>query len=202
VDAGEWTWVGEHLASIQEEGFRLAAPVRASDGSWTVAGWGATAFVEGAHAERWLDVLAVGDAFHARIRRFKRPSFLDARTHPWAVADRVAWEESPSPVSSSLLDELVSLRRPVRSSSQVVHGDLTENVLFADGEPPAIIDISPYYRPAGYASGILIGDAVRWRGADPAPLLEAARHHSELPQLLIRASIFRLVGGSPLRRFP
>src|ERR1051325_10918378 len=64
VDAVEWRWVGEHIPSVETD-LRLAAPLRASDGSWTVAGWGATPFLEGDHAERWLDVLAAGDAVHA-----------------------------------------------------------------------------------------------------------------------------------------
>jgi tRNA A-37 threonylcarbamoyl transferase component Bud32 len=28
--------------------------------------------------------------------------------------------------------------------AQIVHGDLTTNVLFAEGLPPLIIDVSPY----------------------------------------------------------
>ena len=53
---------------------------------------------------------------------------------------------------SSLAD-----RRDVRTASQVVHGDLFGNVLFAGDAPPAVIDITPYWRPAGWAVGVIAG---------------------------------------------
>ena len=41
---------------------------------------------------------------------------------------------------------------------QLVHCDLTGNVLFAAGLPPAVIDISPYWRPPSYAEGVVVAD--------------------------------------------
>lgn len=55
--------------------------------------------------------------------------------------------------------------------SQIVHADLTRNVLFAPGVAPAVIDISPYWRPPAYAEGVVLADALCWHGA-PAELLE------------------------------
>lgn len=196
LDPAEWSWLGEQLSTIRDDGFRLARPVRAGDGSWIVDGWGAVGALAGDHEQRWLEIVEVGERLHRAMRHLPRPEFLGARINRYAIADRVAWEETASPFGSALLDELVWFRRPIDASPQLVHGDLTENVLFADGLPPAVIDVSPYFRPPGYAAGIVIGDAVRWHGADPAPLVEAASvHHPELPQLLLRASIFRLVVG-------
>jgi hypothetical protein len=88
---------------------------------------------------------------------------------------------------------VLARRRPVTIPAQVIHGDLTENVLFADGLPPAIIDVTPYYRPASFASAVVIGDAVRWHDADPEPLLEAMGDDLDFPQLFVRAVIYRLV---------
>ncbi len=56
-------------------------------------------------------------------------------------------------------------------SPQIIHGDLIGNVLFAPGLAPAIIDISPYWRPPAYAEGVVLADAICWHDA-PAPLLE------------------------------
>ena len=42
---------------------------------------------------------------------------------------------------------LVAARRSVDAVSQLVHGDLSGNVLLAHGLPPAVIDFSPYWRP-------------------------------------------------------
>jgi hypothetical protein len=65
-------------------------------------------------------------------------------------------------------------------------------VLFAEGEPPAVIDFSPYWRPAGLALAVAAVDALLWSGAAPAILDELAAQ-PELDQLLARALVYRLV---------
>jgi uncharacterized protein (TIGR02569 family) len=192
-DPIEWTWLAEHLPTVRSDAVRLAPPVPAIDGSWIVDGWCAQPLLAGEHAERWLDVLAVARRFHAAVRHLPRPAFIDRRTHPWSVGDRVAWDEASSPVAHPLLDRLLPLRRPVDLAPQVIHGDLTDNVLFADDLPPAVIDVTPYWRPAGYSSAVVVGDAIRWRDADPVPLFDAVADLEAFPQLFVRAVIFRLV---------
>ena len=123
-----------------------------------------------------------------------RPAFLDLRDDPWDWGDRVAWEEVPiraGPVALDLLAPLVRSRRPVDLTSQVVHGDLPGNVLFAPGLPPAIIDWPVYWRPVSWALAVAVADALCWYGA--APDLPARWAH--LPawgQMLIRALIYRI----------
>ena len=91
------------------------------------------------------------------------------------------------------LDEprpLLARRRAVEVASQLVHGDLGGNVLFDDELPPAVIDLSPYWRPAPYADAIVVADAVAGEGA-PDELVDAhLRRHGE--QLLLRAVLFRV----------
>ena len=53
---------------------------------------------------------------------------------------------------------------------QLVHCDLTGNVLFAAGLPPAVIDISPYWRPQSYAEGVVVADVLCHHGADASAL--------------------------------
>ncbi len=78
------------------------------------------------------DVLSAGRAFHAALRQVPRPNFLDRRAHPWAVGDRVAWDEQDVDVIDDLsvpFSALLELRRPVtQDAAQLVHGDLTGNV--------------------------------------------------------------------------
>jgi hypothetical protein len=57
---------------------------------------------------------------------------------------------------------------------------------------PGIIDFSPYVRPAAYAIGVVIGDAITWEGADLG-LLEGVSGRPEMGQCLVRALIFRHV---------
>ena len=73
---------------------------------------------------------------------------------------------------------------------QLVHGDLGGNVLFHDALPPAVIDVSPYWRPAGYAGAIVVADAVAWGGAGDEIVEGLLRHQGE--QLLLRAVLFRV----------
>jgi uncharacterized protein (TIGR02569 family) len=129
------------------------------------------------------------------VRGQTRPSFLDQRDHRWAVADRVAWGEArvePLAPVADLLRVLYSLLRPVQVVNQVIHGDLGGNVLFAPGCLPAVIDFSPYWRPAAYADAIVAVDGLLWFGAGPE-LIELASTGAEFPQMLVRALVFRLV---------
>jgi len=193
----EWRWLGEHLPSVRDDGFRLASPMPALDRRWIVEGWGALTWLPGSPptTSRWSDVLAASDRLHRAMRHLPRPSFVDRRTHPWSIGDRVAWGEVATPVRHDVLDRLLALRRRVDLASQPIHGDLAGNVLFADGRPPAVIDPTMYWRPAGYASAIVVGDAVRWHGADVDRMLDEVAHLDAFPQLFVRACIFRLVAA-------
>jgi uncharacterized protein (TIGR02569 family) len=81
---------------------------------------------------------------------------------------------------------------PVVAPSQLIHGDLTGNVLFAEGMTPAVIDLAPYWRPAGYATAIVAADALVFHDADET-VLDALPAERELAQLLVRAVLFRRV---------
>ncbi|MEU4690164.1 TIGR02569 family protein [Actinoplanes sp. NPDC023714] len=173
-------WLGEAFAGVACEGFRLAAPVRARDGAWSVRGWSATRRVRGAApdysaAPTWPEILAAGRAFHRAVAHLGRPAFLDTRRDWWAEADRAAWAER----TVRFVPEFAALARRLEGAllplgpSQLVHADLTGNVLFAPGLPPAIIDISPYWRPPPYADGVVVADALCWHDA-PSSLAEAA----------------------------
>ncbi|MGW3933066.1 phosphotransferase [Streptomyces microflavus] len=199
----EWEWAASVFERLPRgAGFRVPRPLRSADGCAVVEGWTAAEFVEGRPGPRgqWPGVVAAGRAFHAALRTQPRPGFLDRRTHPWAVADRVAWGEEEVDVVAELaepLSALLALRRPVEAAAQLIHGDLTGNVLFAPGRDPAVIDFSPYWRPPLYAEAVVIGDGLLWY--TPAPALQAGGDGDpRWRQMLIRALIFRLVALSGL----
>ncbi|HEX7254340.1 MAG TPA: TIGR02569 family protein [Gaiellaceae bacterium] len=188
-------WQAEVFFSIRCDGFRVARPQRAVDESVVVDGWTAWDWVEGRHEERrWPEIIAAGERLHAALAGVARPEFIDDRTDPWVVGDRVAWGELP--VEDFLrvkhLERLASALRPVDEPSQLVHGDLTGNVLFADPRPPAIIDFSPYWRPTAYAAAIVVADALVWEGADET-ILDSVAHIDRFEQFLLRALIYRAV---------
>ena len=123
------------------------------------------------------------------------------------AADRAAWEERPlhslpsgarlAPGSTDgqrsveLINQLATLRRPTKSASQLVHGDLYGTVLFAGAAAPGITDITPYWRPASWAAGVVVVDALSWGDADDG-LIERWDTLPEWPQMLLRALMFRL----------
>jgi uncharacterized protein (TIGR02569 family) len=197
----ELEWQGDVLDRLDCGGFRVSRVRRGHDGSALVAGWCASEFVEGEHRERvWRDVIAVGERFHAALAHVPRPSLIDRRTDHWAVGDRVAWGELPAADFAHVkhVPRLVASLRPVEGTSQLVHGDLSGNVLFAEGLPPAVIDFSPYWRPPAFATAIVVGDGLLWEGADES-LLDAVAHVADFPQFLLRSLIYRAVVDSLFR---
>ena len=178
-----------------QDQFRVPGAIRADDGALVVDGWYATTFLPGRHVHgRWLDIVEVGEVFHAAIAPVRRPAFIDDRTDPWSIGDRVAWDElavEDVPETKHLL-RLVDHLRPITAPPQLIHGDLTGNVLFDDDLPPAVIDLSPYFRPPAFASAVVVADALVWEGAD-ASLLRVLDRDATFPQYLLRALIYRAV---------
>jgi hypothetical protein len=204
------------LAIRRAPGFRVPRPLRTvagnrAAGDWVAqdplgGDWVAWQWLPGEPASWsgvssfWPALIAASRAFHAALAGRPAPPWLGRDGSQWTVGDQVAWGErdpgsvlaaSPGPLAAQLRSLLVALR-PVRLPAQLIHGDLGGNVLFATGEPPAVIDFSPYWRPAGLALAVAAVDALTWSGADPAILGELA-DQPELGQLLAHAHVCRLV---------
>jgi uncharacterized protein (TIGR02569 family) len=171
-------WLAESLADVVTDGFRLATPVRTRYGAWSCEGWSATRWVEGSEPDRtdastWVEILETGRAFHRAVAHLTRPACLDAREDWWALADRAVWGERAIQFRPEFTDVSRRLQLALEplGPPQLVHADLTGNVLFSPTLPPAVIDISPYWRPPEYAEGVVLADALCWHDA-PASLLE------------------------------
>ena len=194
----EIAWSAETLNNIPQLGFRASRCIASQSGEWIVDGWYAQQWLEGEHSnsqDRWDKLIEACKLFHRALEGISRPTFLDRRTDPWAIADRVAWGDLPLtcyPELKDPLDMLLSVLRPVNLPSQVIHGDVTGNVLFAENLAPAIIDFSPYWRPAEFALAVVIVDALVWEGADVS-ILDYVRDVKEIDQMLVRAEIRRLM---------
>ena len=204
-DAEEATYAAEVIDSAvarhplhQPMPIRVPRPRRTADGAWLSNGWAAWEYLPGDHRRDWPNVIAAGAYLNSMLAELPRPAFLNSRTSDWVVGDLVAFGERdevdiPAPMKR-LVDELVRLRRPLAApSSQLIHADLTGNVLFADPLPPAVIDFTPFHRPPGYASAGVVVDAVIWHGAALDPLAALIQPAVDRHQLLIRATIFRAI---------
>jgi hypothetical protein len=211
------------LAARRDPGFRVPQPLRAvaedgATGDWVaqdpLAGaWVAWQWLPGEPASWsgvspfWPSLIAASRAFHAALAGRPAPPWLGRDGSQWTVGDQVAWGErdpgsvlatAPGPLAGQLRSLLAALQ-PVHLPAQLIHGDLGGNVLFAAGEPPAVIDFSPYWRPAGLALAVAAVDALTWSGADPAILGQLADQPG-LDQLLARAHVGRLVTEIVSRR--
>ena len=186
---------------LEGSGFRVPRPLRASDGRFVVDGWTAAQFIEARHpgpnGGNWPETIAACRAFHAALANVPREPWqrlLARRTDAWAEADRLTFGErtlAPLEPFREPIARLTRLLRPLPVPSQLVHGDFTANVLFAQGEPPCVIDFSPYWRPAEFALGVVVGDALTWGGADES-ILDLCTDVPDFPQWLARGVLRRI----------
>ena len=214
ADHARAAWSAKVRENLEVDGVRLARPVRSTDGRYVVSGWRADTFIVGSPEPRPDEVVSMSCRLHAATASLERPRFLaQPPVPPWAevdvfvAADRAAWEtvplriakgveqlETPTPdgrKSLELIAGLATLRKPVQSPDQLVHGDLFGTVLFSGSMAPGITDITPYWRPAAWAAAVAVVDAISWGGADEA-LVGRWEDLPEWPQMLLRAVMFRL----------
>lgn len=196
-DVVEAEWVATVLCDLTERDFRLSRPVRARTGHWTAAGWSAWSRVDGRHDyTRWREVVTLAESLHEALREVPRPDFLNARDNIWVEGERAAWDDGPPtvihPTLAPMAEAYAAFRTPSRASDQIVHGDLAGNVLFADPLAPAIIDFTPYWRPASFASAVVVADAIGWHAAPP-DLTEVLSRKDDPRSMLARAGLFRLI---------
>lgn len=214
ADPARAAWSAKVRETLFVDGVRLARPVRSTDGRYVVAGWRADTFVAGSPEPRHDEVVSAAVRLHEATAKLERPRFLtQPPAVPWTevdvfvAADRAAWEDRPlhslppgarvAPGSADgqrsidLVNQLAGLRKPTRAPSQLVNGDLYGTVLFAGTAAPGITDITPYWRPATWAAGVVVVDALAWGEADDG-LVERWSSLPEWPQMLLRALMFRL----------
>jgi hypothetical protein len=198
-------WLAHFVDALDTGGrFRVAKPVRTTEERWTYGGWSATEWLDGEHVQdawdRVLDVSALFHAAAAAVAGVEVEPVVNA-TDPWSRGHRVAWMEEHLPIDApaSVREvfarvEPLLLTAPAGRLPQIIHADLGGNVLFADdaGLAPAVIDISPAYRPASYADAIIVADAVAWSAASLTLALHFAATHPDGDELLARAILFRV----------
>jgi uncharacterized protein (TIGR02569 family) len=193
-DPHEAEWLAKTLYGLPRSSeLRIIRPVPTRDGAWVFAGWSAWERLVGTPApERWRDALEVSGRFHAEVADVARSDAI-GRHRPWAQGDAFAWAEHELVVPAVLavaVNGLLVRRVPTDLPLQLVHGDLCGNILFDEDAAPAVIDVSPYWRPRRYADAILVIDAMAWHGA-----AEDALETFDDPigvQMLVRALLFRL----------
>lgn len=190
-EAGNWN--AELFNHIKEDGFRVAKPIKAADGSWIVNGWVAEQFFEGRQAtvDDLPIIINAVDRFHKALVGRSLPDYRKTEHTMWDLADEWAWGEVPRDIDPKLYEiifGLLNLKKPVNLPDQLIHGDLNlNNILIADNQAPAIIDLAPYWRPAEFAQAVM----AYWVGpyTGDIEILNNFRHIPEFDQMLIRAGL-------------
>jgi uncharacterized protein (TIGR02569 family) len=205
-DAVEAGAIAELMAevAVDEQLVRVARPVPTTDGTWVAHGWSAWWWepgrVEQEACQPWAEALAAVRELSRGLAVFPPPASLGRRGHPWAQADRFAWGEADFELRHPDVERLVAAYldayRPVELEAQFIHGDTYANLLFEPGLAPAVIDFSPYWRPAGYGLARYVVDAL-WSTCEPA-LVRLVANEPAMDQLLYRSAVFRLVSNDRL----
>jgi uncharacterized protein (TIGR02569 family) len=205
-DAGEAEWSQALLCRTEQVGFRIPEPVHSTSGHWVYDGWSASRFIPGLRSAvpRWNEIATAGLLFADAVEcvRDGGADVLARRSHRWAFADRVAWEEAKPDLNTEATEVYLAITHLLTDQvigDQIVHGDLTGNVYFDPSGVPVILDFSPYLRPRRWAVAIVFADAVLWNAAD----LSLARSFATDPNdrdLFCRALIFRLVAEQVAER--
>lgn len=191
-------WIANFYLSTHSDGFRLPKPILSKNGCFVFEGWQAWEFALGQHKkENWLQDIKLCVAFHQAIAEIQRPDWFDNQdlSNPWIVADKVAWDEMEFEHHPTIAPAVEQLRKCLRNfdqRSQLIHGDFGGNVLYSDTLTPAIIDFSPSWRPAEFAVGIVVSDAIVWGGADKS-LLEVGNDIEHFYHNLARAELRRVI---------
>jgi uncharacterized protein (TIGR02569 family) len=194
----ETVWLSDLFSGIIADGFRIAQPLLSADGTWLVGNWCASHFIEGHHdgAGRIPEAIEAIVRFHGALSNVVRPSFIDRDDDAFARADRFAWGSPPDHLHPQLRDLIATLyeqRSPVDElHDQLIHGDLNpENILFGEGELPAIIDIAPYWRPPEFALAVYAYWIGPWR--DDISALANFESVARFDQMLVRAALRMLL---------
>ncbi|KIJ54890.1 hypothetical protein M422DRAFT_240978 [Sphaerobolus stellatus SS14] len=151
------------------------------------------------HFGRWDEIIRAGEVFADLVEGITRPTFLDSRDDPWAIADRIAWGEHPSDTVLHIrfihdLLARINSSNSIDEPRQLIHGDLTGNVLLSDTEAqgPAVIDVSLYWGPRSFQTAIVVADALTWEEATTAWARKYLQTEAQR-QAFLRALVFRIV---------
>lgn len=190
-------WTLNILNEINPLGYRLSKPIMSDIGTFVYKGWCCTRYERGEYIDGNVkQKLEVSRLLHhdlVDIDFINIPKSYD----PWSISHRIAWQKEKLPQYISrdaykILEVLISkIKLKENYEIQIVHSDLSGNILFDEVLSPLIIDFSPTIAPTEYAEAILVCDSIAWHGGSNSELKLIC--HSEFNiEMIIRAIIFRL----------
>ena len=102
--------------------------------------------------------------------------------------ERIRIQEEIKPYCTNLIKNI----RPIKLKNQIIHGDISGNILFSKNKLPVIIDLSLYYSPADFALAVMVIDALVWEEVS-TKILSLYKNKKYFIQLLLRAELRRIL---------
>ncbi|APT93072.1 hypothetical protein CPHO_09450 [Corynebacterium phocae] len=172
-------WSAKVRERLAIPGARVARPVIATNGRFTVGGWKATQFIPG-HLARRIDETA---QLAQRVERAMEEAGVTVpvdRQDIFARAERAAWEETGE------------LYHPVSQQLVAGHADLLGTTIYEGLNPPAVVDLVPTAapRPRGYTCALVVVDGLI-NGAVDEAICDRFSYIADFDQLLLRAAAYR-----------
>ncbi|MFD0678427.1 MULTISPECIES: hypothetical protein [unclassified Paenibacillus] len=194
-------WLLNILYNINPEGYRVSKPIRSKYGTFVSRGWACTQYEIGKDTKgRIEEKLQVSRLFHRDLSSIHFRDFPHT-DNPWSKGHRIAWQIDDLPgelpretqeIINNLLSR-VSLKEQYKV--QIVHSDLSGNILFDQDLSPLVIDFSPTIAPVEYAEAILVCDCIAWQGSKISEI-DLLPDNELYKEMIIRAIIFRLAVSS------
>ncbi|MDO8594332.1 MAG: hypothetical protein Q7R93_02345 [bacterium] len=169
------TWTAEAYQSLPESPeVRFPRPIKSINGTWVHEGYIALSFLEGEHANgHYAEKLSASIAFHKLLQGIPKPDFVGLGENSWSIGDLVAWDKLGFNYDQEFMDLYNQIKPHLKQLTlpeQLVHGDLSGNLLVHPTLPVAIIDYSHAWAPNGFAEGIMLADVIAWENASPKEL--------------------------------
>ncbi len=200
-------WSSRLRENLQVPGVRIVRPVRSTDGRFINAGWRASHYVAGNLAARVDETVAAALRLDTALAEVPIPDIFNQgvdQQDVFAVADKAAWRDEHDTVVldpsipahemvATIVPKVRDLLRPFveKRAMQVTHADMLATTIYAGTQPPTVTDIVGVAHPHGYTAAQTIVDALIMNATD-ARIIDRFSQIPELPQLLLRALLYRL----------
>jgi hypothetical protein len=196
-DVKHYEWLLNLIYNINPQRYRLSKPLRNKSGKFVSDGWICTRFEPGHEIRGCIqEKLRISRLFHRDLSNESILDFPDTN-NPWSKAHRVAWQIDdlpnglPKETHGVIYDLLKRIIPKGNNKMQIVHSDLSGNILFDEALDPLIIDFSPTIAPVEYAEAILVCDCIAWQESKISEI-ELLPQNGIYTEMIIRAILFRL----------
>jgi uncharacterized protein (TIGR02569 family) len=194
-DVREASWIAEINNNLDSSEFRIPKPIKSRGGDWVFDGWTASKFLQGKHKPgHYAEVIKLNTIFHKALKNVPKPAWFDKKTDVFAISDRMAWGEIPIPdfkITNKPLKKIFSRLKENQLPNQLIHGDWgIDQILFHNTLAPAVLDMTPYFRPKDYPIADMLISAIINDNVN-ITILDLGKDINNFNQLMLRALIFR-----------